>query len=135
MKKIIFSMFGFFAFIIVVSAGWYYINFQKYAPKTYVKDTNSGPVTVDTKTDTTSTNTPTYTMSDISSHKDTTSCYSAINNSVYDLTAWINMHPGGKGAILSICGIDGTEKFMNQHNGRQKFMTILARYKIGALTQ
>lgn len=135
MKKIILIILGIITIIGIVGAGWYYFNFQKYAPDTYVTDTPSGQITTNTTTGIISTSTPTYTLVDISTHKDATSCYSAINNSVYDLTMWINLHPGGKGAILSICGIDGTEKFMNQHRGKPKFMTILARYKIGTLKQ
>ena len=70
-------------------------------------------------------------MVDISSHNNATSCYVAINDSVYDLTAWVNLHPGGTSKILSICGTDGTEKFMNKHKGAQKYMDILPRFKIG----
>jgi cytochrome b involved in lipid metabolism len=76
-----------------------------------------------------------FTTADVSTHTTAVSCYSVIQGSVYDLTMWVNAHPGGKGAILSLCGIDGTEKFMNQHHGGKKFMDILSRFKIGTLTQ
>ncbi len=133
MKKIILIILGILVIVGVASAGWYYFNFQKYAPVTYVTETPAGEITTNTTTNTTSTTTPTYTMSDVATRKDATSCYTIINNYVYDLTMWVNMHPGGKGAILSICGVDGTEKFMNKHKGGEKFMTILTRYKIGSL--
>ncbi len=135
MKKNILIIVGSIAIIGVVGAGWYYFNFQKYAPETYVTDTPTGQVTTNTTTGETSTTTPSYTMLDIANHKDIASCYSIVNNSVYDLTMFVNMHPGGKDAILSICGVDGTEKFMNKHKGGEKFMKILSRYKIGELTQ
>jgi cytochrome b involved in lipid metabolism len=130
MKKIILSLVG---IAIVLGGGWFYKSWTTYAPTTYVTDTPSGSITTNTTTNTTSTTTPTYTLADIAKHNDATSCYSAISGSVYDLTLWINMHPGGKGTILSICGIDGTQAFMNQHHGRPKYMAILARFKIGVL--
>lgn len=116
-------------------AGWYYMNFKKYAPSVYVTDSPSGDVTRDTTTNTESTTTPKYTISDVITHKDITSCYTIISGSVYDVTMWVNLHPGGKMAILSICGVDGTEKFLKKHKGGEKFMTILSRYKIGTLAQ
>jgi len=67
-------------------------------------------------------------------HKDASSCYTVISGKVYDLTLWVNMHPGGKGAILSLCGIDGTAKFMAKHQGAQKQMDILARFYIGTVS-
>ncbi len=125
--------------ILVVGAGWYYFNFNKYAPTTYITETPNSTGTTTTTTDTTTNVTtpgsPTYTIMQVSTHKDASSCYSVISGVVYDLTMWINMHPGGKGSILSICGIDGTEKFMNKHHGGQKQMGILTRFKIGLLKQ
>lgn len=120
--------------IVITGAGWYYYNYIQYAPTTYVTDTPSGSTTTNTVTGTTSTTTPTYTMVDVAAHKDASSCYSVINDSVYDVTMWVNMHPGGKGAILSLCGVDGTERFMKKHKGGEKYITILARYKIGVVS-
>ena len=103
------TILGLLALIIALGGGWYYMNFQKYAPATYVTDTPHGQVTTDTVTGTTSTNTPKYLMTDVASHKDKTSCYSVVSGAVYDLTLWVNMHPGGKNPILSLCGHDGTK--------------------------
>ncbi|MCF7843374.1 cytochrome b5 domain-containing protein [Candidatus Gracilibacteria bacterium] len=135
MKKFILIILGIIAVVGIVGASWYYINFQKYAPDVYVTDTPSGQITTDTVNETVSTTTPTYSMVDVATHKDATSCYSIISDSVYDLTMWVNLHPGGKDKILSICGIDGTERFMKKHKGGEKFMDILTRYKIGELSQ
>ncbi len=129
------TILGVIALILALAGGWYFINFEKYAPTTYVTDTAHGQVTTDTTTGLTSTTTPKYSMADIAPHKDATSCYSIISGSVYDLTMWVNLHPGGKGAILSLCGTDGTTAFMNRHHGAPKQMSILARYQIGVLTQ
>jgi cytochrome b involved in lipid metabolism len=81
-----------------------------------------------------STKTTTYSLSDISSHKDDTSCWSTINGGVYDLTAWVPKHPGGERGILSLCGIDGSKKFNGQHGGKSLQAGILLGYKIGTLS-
>ncbi len=135
MKKIIIAIVLGVALVGAAGGAWYYMNFTKYAPTTYVTDTENGAVTTDTTTGETSTTTPSYTQTEVASHKDATSCYTVISGSVYDLTMWVNMHPGGKGAILSLCGVDGTERFMNKHKGGEKYMGILARYKIGVQAQ
>ena len=76
-----------------------------------------------------------FTLTDIARHNDTTSCWSAINGGVYDLTSWIPRHPGGEAAIVSICGIDGSDRFNAQHGGSPLQAKILIGFKIGTLTQ
>ncbi|MDQ5962570.1 MAG: hypothetical protein QG653_377 [Patescibacteria group bacterium] len=118
--------------IIILGAGYYgYRMWDEYAPESYVQEDGT---MLNTTTGATSTTTSTYTMQDIAMHNNQDSCYSVIQNKVYDLTLWVNAHPGGSKAILSLCGIDGTEKFMNKHKGEEKFMTILnTRFYVGNL--
>jgi cytochrome b involved in lipid metabolism len=70
----------------------------------------------------------------VAKHNSRSSCWSAINGGVYDLTSWIPNHPGGERAILSLCGIDGSDLYNGQHGGRSKIMTILSGFKIGTLS-
>ncbi len=77
----------------------------------------------------------TYTMAQVSQHNSKASCYTVIEGSVYDLTKWISLHPGGQQAILSICGKDGTAAFTAQHDHAQKQQDILVTYKIGTLAK
>ncbi len=72
-----------------------------------------------------------YTSSDLQKHSRPTSCWSVINGSVYDLTRWINAHPGGKSAITSICGRDGSSAFNGEHAGKSDPLRELAKFKIG----
>jgi len=74
-----------------------------------------------------------YTMADVQKHNSGTSCWTTINGNVYDVTTWINQHPGGRDAILSLCGIDGSSAFNNQHGGQGRPESELATFKIGAL--
>jgi len=74
-----------------------------------------------------------YTTDEVAKHSDASSCWTIIDDHVYDLTSWISQHPGGERAILSLCGHDGTTAFHNQHDDRQKQADILATFKIGEL--
>lgn len=77
----------------------------------------------------------TYTMADVAKHNSGTSCWTAINGGVYDVTSWINQHPGGAQAILSLCGIDGSAAFNGQHGGQARPESELATFKIGTLVK
>lgn len=77
----------------------------------------------------------TYTMAQVATHKTTSSCWVAISGKVYDVTQWINNHPGGPGPILSLCGTDGTALFMGQHGSQGRPATELAKFQIGTLVQ
>lgn len=74
-----------------------------------------------------------FTMSEVATHSSETSCYSVVNGSVYDLTTWIDKHPGGERAIKSICGKDGTDGFNGKHGGKPQPESMLATFKIGVL--
>ncbi len=84
-----------------------------------------------TSTPTTSKSGGSYTSSDLQKHSDLTSCWSVVNGEVYDLTRWINSHPGGKSAITSICGRDGSSAFNGEHAGKSDPLRELAKFKIG----
>jgi cytochrome b involved in lipid metabolism len=75
------------------------------------------------------------TLAQVAKHNSRTSCWSAINGNVYDLTSWIPNHPGGEQAILYLCGIDGSAAYNGQHGGNAKTTKILTGFKIGALTK
>lgn len=76
-----------------------------------------------------------YTIKEVARHNSLSSCYTAINGSVYDLTPFINQHPGGQQAIESLCGIDGTVAFDNQHGGQRRPANELAGLEVGILVQ
>ena len=89
---------------------------------------------------TTSSPTPTptkfgYTMDEVKTHNSDKSCWSVVDGRVYDLTRWINSHPGGPGVIRAMCGVDGTRAFLNQHEGRREPIQKLAMYLLGPLSK
>jgi cytochrome b involved in lipid metabolism len=76
-----------------------------------------------------------YTMAQVSANKSAAKCWSVINGNVYDLTAWINAHPGGAGAITSLCGIDGTQDFLAMHRNQSKPESRLSTLLLGPLAK
>jgi cytochrome b involved in lipid metabolism len=76
-----------------------------------------------------------YTLADVAIHSSTKSCWTIVRTQVYDLTSWINSHPGGPETILSMCGKDATANFEDQHGGQQKPEEELKNYQIGTYKQ
>lgn len=72
-------------------------------------------------------------MADVKKHADAKSCWSVVNGNVYDLTKWVNRHPGGRARILSMCGKDGTSIYRGEHGKESRPADILAGYKLGKL--
>jgi cytochrome b involved in lipid metabolism len=77
----------------------------------------------------------TYTLGEVAVHNSASSCWTTINGGVYDVTNWINQHPGGSQAILSLCGKDGSVAFNGQHGGQPRPASELATFKIGTLSR
>lgn len=74
-----------------------------------------------------------YTLSEVESHNQASNCWSAINGNVYNLTSWVNIHPGGADMIVSICGKDGSDSYNSQHGSARKPAKELANFLIGSL--
>ena len=74
-----------------------------------------------------------YTMAQVKANNSAKSCWAVVDDYVYDLTKWINSHPGGAGAIVSLCGTDATVSFKAQHQNQAKPAVRLDSYKLGPL--
>lgn len=77
-----------------------------------------------------------YTLAEVAKHNSQSSCWTAVGGNVYDLTSFISQHPGGADAIMSLCGIDGSAAFTNQHgnlNKNRRPQKELAGLEIGIL--
>lgn len=75
------------------------------------------------------------TIAEVAKHNSAESCYAIVGTGVYDLTEWINQHPGGSRPILGLCGKDGTAQFTRQHGGQTKAEAALASLRIGSLAR
>lgn len=73
----------------------------------------------------------TFSLTEVALHATADDCWSVVNGNVYELTEWISGHPGGSSAIESMCGIDASTMFNNQHNGQDAPEESLAIFQIG----
>jgi hypothetical protein len=76
-----------------------------------------------------------YTMTQVRANNTSRSCWTVIDGVVYDLTKWISNHPGGSGAILFLCGTDGTNAFSAQHQNQARPAIRLDTYRLGPLNK
>ena len=76
-----------------------------------------------------------FTMTQVRANNTARSCWTVIDGVVYDLTKWISNHPGGSGAILFLCGTDGTNAFSAQHQNQARPAIRLDTYRLGPLNK
>lgn len=74
-----------------------------------------------------------YRLADVAEHNTREDCWAAIDGGVYDLTSWIDKHPGGSDKIIPLCGTDATDAFNNQHSGDAKPAEQLISFRVGSL--
>lgn len=73
----------------------------------------------------------TYTAEEVAKHNTAEDCWSIVDGNVYDLTDWVNQHPGGAGAISKMCGTDATQAFQGKHGGAEGPAKALERHLLG----
>jgi hypothetical protein len=100
----------------------------------YVAPSPTATPTV-TATATPSPTTAGYTMAQVKANNTAKSCWSVIDGYVYNLTNWINSHPGGPSAILFLCGTVGSNAFKAQHDNQAKPAVRLDAYRLGPLNK
>ncbi|KAJ1929049.1 hypothetical protein IWQ60_001494, partial [Tieghemiomyces parasiticus] len=52
-----------------------------------------------------------YTLEELKKHKTEGDCWTAVYGKVYNITHYLNFHPGGKRDLMKIAGRDGTKLF------------------------
>ncbi|KAK5649714.1 hypothetical protein RI129_000743 [Pyrocoelia pectoralis] len=71
---------------------------------------------------------------EVKQHNDNENSWIVINNSVYDVTAFLNEHPGGEEVLLEQAGRDGSEAFEDVgHSSDAK--ELMTKYKIGEIIE
>lgn len=73
------------------------------------------------------------TMAEVEENDAPESCWAVRDGTVYDLTEWIDEHPGGAARIEQLCGTDATDAFDAQHGGQDGPEGQLSEFEIGAL--
>lgn len=57
-----------------------------------------------------------------------------IGNQVYDITPWLNRHPGGKEILLLVAGRDISDLFVSYHPFSDSAAAVIAKYQIGEIS-
>jgi len=98
--------------------------------------TTSAPATTATAAPApaTSTTAAGYTLAKVAQHASASSCWSVVDGTVYDLTAWISAHPGGATRIKNMCGKDATAQYTGEHGTEPEPLDKLATFKLGPLS-
>lgn len=73
------------------------------------------------------------TAAEVSKHQNATDCWSVIKGQVYNLTPYVNSHPGGASLIKAICGKDGSDAFAGQHGSASRPNNVLSGFLLGPL--
>jgi len=75
-----------------------------------------------------------FTREEVAKHNSEGSLYTIIDTSVYDLTKFADLHPGGAGVLLDaqVAGKDSTKSFFGLH--RSEILQRYERLKIGSIT-
>jgi len=71
-----------------------------------------------------------YTSTEVASHNQATDCWVIVDNKIYNVTDFVNIHPGGN-KILAGCGKDISDLFNAKHSDKAK--KTLANYLIGSV--
>ena len=99
---------------------------QETAPAVQPSPTTSGTPTTNT--------TITLSAQEIAKHNSLSSCWMIIGGNVYNVTSYVNQHPGGVAAITRYCGKDGTSAFEGLPHSTSAHQ-LLANFLIGAVGQ
>lgn len=76
---------------------------------------------------------PNYTMADVAKHNTATDCWMVLNtNEVYNVTAFLSIHPAGPAPMTPFCGADATAAF-NRVGHSSSAVGLEATYLIGNL--
>ncbi|KAI0997566.1 hypothetical protein K3495_g10624 [Podosphaera aphanis] len=73
-----------------------------------------------------------YTYTDVSEHNSKEDLYMVINEKVYDVTKFLDEHPGGEEVMLDAAGQDATEAFEDVGHSDEA-REILDRMTVGSL--
>ena len=75
-----------------------------------------------------------FTVDEVAAHNTSSSCWIIVSQKVYDVTSYVNIHPGGNRMITDTCGKEATDAYNTRggtgtHSGRANAM--LADYFVG----
>ncbi|XP_075227917.1 cytochrome b5 isoform X2 [Lycorma delicatula] len=75
-----------------------------------------------------------YRLEEVKKNNDSKNTWIIIHNSVYNVTDFLNEHPGGEEVLLEQAGKDGTEAFEDVGHSTDA-REMMKKYKIGELVE
>jgi len=76
----------------------------------------------------------TITLSEVAKHTGKDSCWMVIHNKVYDVSKFLDEHPGGEEVMLDVAGRNATESFEDVGHSEDA-RELLSNYLIGDLPE
>ncbi|XP_016990043.1 cytochrome b5 [Drosophila rhopaloa] len=78
--------------------------------------------------------TKTFTRAEVAKHNTNKDTWLLIHNNIYDVTAFLNEHPGGEEVLIEQAGKDATESFEDVGHSNDA-RDMMKKYKIGELVE
>lgn len=116
-KEIIFGLLGLIVVIggIVWATGQYKASMNAYTPTSQQAQQATAPATTEQTTQAVEKASSTIlTVAEVAKHSSPSDCWFIVSNKVYNVTSYINSHPGGTMRITSNCGKDATQAYQTQ---------------------
>jgi len=75
-----------------------------------------------------------YSLAEVKKHNDNHSCWLVIHNEVFDVTEFLNEHPGGEEVLLEQGGNEASEAFEDVGHSSDA-RELMLKYKIGEIIE
>ncbi len=132
-----------FSFIAIILFSFFLVktiqNYYKENSSFFAKNNQNKPQSTNSSNQSNQYQTIILTLDEIAKHNSADDCWLIINNNVYEVTNYINDHPGGAEKIIFFCGKDATTAFATKGKKNKPHSSsanqILESFKIGSLNQ
>lgn len=71
-------------------------------------------------------------MKEVEGHNTATSAWFVLNNKVYDVTKFLDLHPGGRDVLIGHAGTDATQPFTDNGHSDTAY-EMMKKYRVGDL--
>lgn len=122
--------------VIILAIGTFLLlknNNQEYQEYTKEAKEIKEKVEIATTTENIENKIPEFSLAEVQAGNSEIKCLTIVNNEVYDVTSFIDKHPGGRKRILKMCGRDASADFSEQHAESMRALKMLESLKIGVL--
>jgi cytochrome b involved in lipid metabolism len=111
-KEIIIGIVG--TILVLLVTGIYYYQYQNKISN-LTKITNSiAQANTNQPANNNSDGTLSLSLQEVAKHNTTQDCWIIVENKVYNVSGYLNMHPGGAGTIIPYCGADASTAFLTK---------------------